>query len=122
MKVIELEIEGRRFHIYFFSSIQKDLNTVELITPIYPLTIAQLFRMVKTSLDMKCEVLILEDFNYEKAYAQLHKHHLKLSPDKFLYLNISIKNKMISFYNEHSLVNNFKSLEENTFLINFFSQ
>lgn len=121
MKLYAVELDSRKFHLYVLQDLPANLDEQELLSDVHHLTIGKLFRMIKTSLDMKSEVLVIDHFNYDKKYSLLHKHHHHFSSGSYLYLNISIRNKILSLFDENSPVNNFQSLEDNNKLINFFS-
>lgn len=123
MILLETIINGRRFHLYLFT-INQQIHTNEnvLISKINNVTIETIFRMIKTSLDMKYEVIVADQLSSYEDLDKLHRFHFKFNPKNFLYLNISIKNKISVFFSDKKPINNFKNLEENNKVLNFFSE
>ncbi len=125
MNLVEVNFHQRKFHVYSFkkcSPLSLDSCFGKIIfDDVSSLTIGKLFKMVKTSLDMKCEVLIINEINYSPEYCKLHQKHLHHSLEKYFYLNISIRNKLVCFFHDESMVHNINSLAGNNKLLNFFS-
>lgn len=121
MKIYEAKLLDRTFHFYVLKNQLIEISATELLSNAHQLTISKLFRMIKTSLDMKCEVLVFDQFSFQERIAELHRHHYKICAGNFLYLNISIKNKIVTFFDDTNLISDFHSLEKNNKLLNFFS-
>lgn len=121
MKLYEAKLQGRNFHLYVIKNQSPEIEAKELLSDARQITMAKFFRMIKTSLDMKFEVLVFDHFSFQERYSELHRHHYKISSNHYLYLNISIKNKIVTFFDETNLVTDFHSLESNNKLLNFFS-
>ncbi len=125
MNLVEISFHQRKFHIYSFkkfSTSNLDGYSGKIIfDDVSNLTIGKLFKMVKTSLDMKCEVLIIDEINYSPEYSKLHQKHLYHSLEKYFYLNISIRNKLVCFFDDESMIHDIRSLAGNNKLLNFFS-
>lgn len=127
MRLVQVKTHTRKFHFYFLNenvSLQNDSDSFvveNMNVTVSRLTIEKLFRMIKTSLDLKCEVIVSDNLITDIDYQLLHKKHFAYVAQKYFYLNISIKNKIVSFYNDHSEINDISSLENNNKIINFFS-
>lgn len=114
MILVSIQKNDRTFHIYQF--LKKTLNDQKLEIEILNPKVSLLFKSIKSSLDLGAEVIVCDslDESLENSWKleKFHQKHFINIPNQFLYLNISLKNKMVEFFSQENSINNFKELQE----------
>lgn len=114
MILVSIQKNDRTFHIYQF--LNKTLNDQGLKIEILNPKISLLFKSIKSSLDLGAEVLVCDslDESLENNWKleKFHQKHFINLPNQYLYLNISLKNKIVEFFSQENSINNIRELQE----------
>jgi hypothetical protein len=120
VNLVSIQKNDRTFHIYQF--LQKKLNDQKLEIHFIKPNISLLFRSAKSSLDLGAEVLICDSLNESWNIEKFHQKHFINQSNQYLYLNISLKNKIVEFFSQEISINNITELQDNISKSSLFSE